>query len=79
LIGSAGPPVGFDEVRNPADLNPEAFKGLSPLHGSPLLDIGLDLKERLNLDMGKRDLLGTLIPSGKNYDIGAIELDVSSN
>jgi len=68
----------WDPGIDPADLSPETFKGLSPLYGSPLIDKGLDLTQMLKIDVGKRDLLGTEIPSGNNYDIGAIELNISS-
>jgi hypothetical protein len=59
----------------PEELNPQGFRGLSPGPDSPLIDKGLDLNSLFDLDVGDRDLLGSPIPSGNNYDIGAIELE----
>jgi hypothetical protein len=58
---------------DPAGMSPENFLGHVPGPGSPLIDHGLNLKEVAGLDPGSRDLLGTLVPQGKHYDIGAIE------
>ncbi len=69
---------GSVELTDPTRIGPETLEGFAPLPGSPLVDHGLDLGEMLNLEVGDMDLPGTRIPSGKNYDIGAIELDGSS-
>jgi hypothetical protein len=38
-----------------------------------LIDNGLNLKEEFNLEPGERDFVGTQLPQGDNYDIGAVE------
>ncbi|KPL13826.1 MAG: hypothetical protein AMS26_12960 [Bacteroides sp. SM23_62] len=58
---------------DPGSLDGRHLSEYIPVPGSPVIDAGLDLKELFNLDQGKRDILGTPIPSGKAYDIGAIE------
>ena len=68
----------WEEGIDPAQIDTESFIGLVPNICSPLVDGGLDLKTLLNIEVGERDLLGTILPFGNNYDIGAIELDVSS-
>lgn len=70
---------GSVELTDPGRIAPETLAAYIPLPGSPLVDRGLDLGDLLNLEVGERDLPGTRIPSGKNYDIGAIELDVPSH
>jgi hypothetical protein len=44
-----------------------------PVPGSPVIDAGLDLKAMFHLEVGKTDILGTTVPSGQTYDIGAVE------
>jgi hypothetical protein len=46
---------------------------------SPLIDAGLDLKNRFGIDPGEKDLSGTPVPSGKSTDIGAYECPVASS
>jgi len=58
---------------DPAKVDPETFFSFRPEAGSPLIDRGLDLKALMGLDPGNRDLSGTLIPQGPQYDIGALE------
>ncbi len=45
----------------------------NPVTGSPVIDAGLNLRELFDLDPGKTDILGTPVPSGQAFDIGAIE------
>lgn len=45
---------------------------------SPLVDAGLDLRSLFGIDPGNRDFLGSSIPQGKAYDIGAHEV-ISGN
>jgi hypothetical protein len=68
---------GSVELTDPTRIGPESLVGFAPMPGSPLVDHGLDLGEMLNMEVGERDLTGIRIPSGENYDIGAIELDGS--
>ena len=67
--------AGSIEVTDPSMINHETIGGYAPQSGSPLVDRGLNLKTLLNLDVGEKDLVGTILPSKNNYDIGAIELD----
>ena len=62
-------------VTDPEMINHESIGGYVPVFGSPLVDRGLNLKVLLDLKVGDRDLMGTHIPKGNNYDIGALELD----
>jgi len=41
--------------------------------GSPLIDNGLDLDDKFGIKTGDMDFLGTKIPQGNAYDIGAVE------
>ncbi|PYV13985.1 MAG: hypothetical protein DMG21_19615 [Acidobacteria bacterium] len=43
------------------------------LSGSPLVDAGLNLHSMFGVDVGSRDLWGTLIPQGQAFDVGAFE------
>ena len=61
------------EAGDPAEINPETFRSHLPEPGSPLIDKGLNLKSMLGLDPGARDLPGTTVPQGEQYDIGALE------
>ncbi len=63
----------FDKPIDPARISPETFRGHIPEKGSPVIDHGLNLKEIIGLDPGSRDLPGTQVPHGQQYDIGAVE------
>jgi hypothetical protein len=54
-------------------ITPENLTAYTPKPGSPLIDGGLDLREMFGPDVDWKDLLGTSVPSGKTFDIGAIE------
>jgi hypothetical protein len=57
-------------------LHPRALtmlRAYRPKGGSPLVDAGLDLRARFNVDPGGRDLVGTNVPQGSAVDIGALE------
>ena len=69
------PEAGSLLVSDPLKIGRETLKCYIPGPGTALVDKGLDLKKLLNVDMGERDLLGTAIPVGDFYDIGAIELE----
>jgi hypothetical protein len=69
------PEAGSLELTDPLGINRLSLSGYIPRPGSLLVDKGLDLEKLLNLDPGGRDLLGTSIPKGDFYDIGAIELE----
>jgi len=64
---------GSISLTNPRLINPENLSGYMPGPGSPLIDKGLNLKERFDLDPGLKDIAGTSIPSGTGFDIGALE------
>ena len=66
--------AGSLEVTGPGKITPESLAAYLPRPGSPLVDGGLNLKELFSIDPGGQDMLGTALPSGNNYDIGAIEL-----
>jgi hypothetical protein len=61
------------ELTDPERITPANLEGFLPSPGSPLVDGGLDLVALFGMDPGKYDILGTAIPAGKGYDIGAIE------
>lgn len=66
--------TGFSmEDNDPAKVDPVTLHSLRPKAGSPLINQGLNLKAMTGLDPGSRDLSGTTIPQGAQYDIGAIE------
>ena len=60
-------------LTDPGLLDATHLTEYTPVPGSPVIDSGLDLKELFDLDPGKKDLLGTPVPSGQTFDIGAIE------
>jgi hypothetical protein len=61
-------------LTDPSNLSPESLSGYMLKAGSPVIDNGLDLEEMYGIDRGERDFLGTTIPQGTGFDIGAIEL-----
>jgi hypothetical protein len=61
------------EPIDPARISPETFQIYLPEAGSPVINNGLNLKEIMGLDPGSRDLPGTSVPQGQQYDIGAVE------
>jgi hypothetical protein len=67
--------AGSISVTEPLKINRASIAGYIPRSESSLVDMGLDLKTMLNLDVGEKDLLGNVIPINNNYDIGAIEFD----
>jgi hypothetical protein len=69
------PEVGSLKVTDPLSIGKESLFGYIPRPGSPLVDKGIDLEKMLNVDPGGLDLLGTSLPKGNFYDIGAIELE----
>jgi hypothetical protein len=52
---------------------PGRFARYQPTAASPVVDAGVDLKARFNLDHGGLDFLGTKTATGNPPDIGAIE------
>jgi hypothetical protein len=79
IIGRCQDPLFQDPgsvgVTDPKLVSRESVAGYLPRSGSPLVDAGLDLKALFQIDPGVQDLPGNTLPSGNNYDIGAIELD----
>ncbi len=65
--------AGSLEVTDPKKISEESIAAYLPQPGSPLVDGGLNLKDLFQIEPGGQDLLGTSLPSGNNYDIGAIE------
>lgn len=65
--------AGSLEITDPEKINAEHLSGYFPKPGSPLINGGIDLKELFDLDPGTKDILGTSIPVGEGFDIGAIE------
>jgi len=64
---------GIVTVTDPTKISPEFLSGYQLHPGSPLIDKGLDLKALFGMDPGETDILGTKIPHGERYDIGAVE------
>jgi hypothetical protein len=60
-------------ITDPDRINKETLAGFSLKPGSPLIDHGLDLKKLFNLDVVKKDMIGTSLPQGNGFDIGALE------
>jgi hypothetical protein len=60
-------------VTDPSKISPESLSGYMLKPGSPLINNGLDLKEIFGIERGERDILGSTIPQGEDYDIGAME------
>ncbi len=61
------------DLTDPEIINLENLSGYILKPGSPLINKGLNLKEMFELAPGSQDIVGTSIPSGTGYDIGAIE------
>jgi hypothetical protein len=64
---------GRTSLADPGLLDADNLPGYMPVPGSPVIDGGLDLKAMFGLDPGPADILGTPVPSGRAYDIGAVE------
>jgi hypothetical protein len=60
-------------VTDPIKISAETLSGYQLQQGSPLIDKGLDLKELFGIDPGETDILGTTIPRGEGFDVGAVE------
>jgi len=67
--------AGSLDISDPTMISKESLSAYIPQPGSPLVDGGMDLVKLLHIDPVKKDLLGTSLPSGNNYDIGAIEFE----
>lgn len=65
--------AGVMEVTDPQLIDQDHLSGYLPMDGSPLIEGGLNLRELFQLDPGARDILGTPIPAGEKFDIGAVE------
>jgi len=68
--------AGALRVTDPEQINRENLSCYLPLPGSPLINQGLDLSKVAGLDPGEKDILGTPVPAGEHFDIGAIEIPV---
>jgi hypothetical protein len=64
---------GRASLSDPGLLDPVHLPEYLPVAGAPVIDGGLDLGALFNLDTGGKDILGTAVPSGGTYDIGAVE------
>jgi hypothetical protein len=60
-------------ISDPADISALSFTSFSVKQGSPVVDMGQNLKELYGIDPGKIDILGTALPQGNKFDIGAVE------
>jgi hypothetical protein len=60
-------------LTDPTRITEENLSGYRPKPQSVLIDQGLDLKRLFNIDVGVNDIIGTIIPQNKRYDIGALE------
>jgi hypothetical protein len=61
------------ELTDPEKINHENLAPFIPKPGSPLINSGLNLKKRFEIDPGSKDILRSAIPLGEKFDIGAIE------
>lgn len=64
---------GLISMTDPRLINLENLSDYMLSAESPLIDKGLNLKELFDIDPGDRDLAGAGIPSGTDFDIGALE------
>ncbi|KPK82699.1 MAG: hypothetical protein AMS27_14290, partial [Bacteroides sp. SM23_62_1] len=64
---------GTATITDPTKISSETLSGYRLQPGSPLIDKGLDMKALFGINQGASDILGTEIPRGKGYDIGAVE------
>jgi hypothetical protein len=64
---------GTATVTDPKHISERNLSGYQLQPGSPMIDKGLDMKELFGIDPGEKDFLGTKIPWGKGYDVGAVE------
>lgn len=64
---------GTCSLTDPGKLDVGNLAGYCLKEGSPLIDHGLDLKKLFNLETGTKDIIGTTLPQGKGFDIGAME------
>ena len=65
--------LGKVSLTDPGKLDAAHLTEYTPRPGSPVIDKGLDLKALFDLDPGEKDILGTPVPSGHAFDIGAVE------
>lgn len=63
------------ELTDPELINRTSLEGYYPETGSPLINRGLDLNELFGIHPGDKDLVGSRIPQGGKYDIGALETE----
>jgi hypothetical protein len=68
LLKLSAPPGQVGDLTRPG-----RFGRYQPTAGSPVVDAGIDLEARFNLDHGGLDFLGTKTQRGNLSDIGAIE------
>lgn len=64
---------GTISLTDPGKLDPENLAAFCLKAGSPLIDRGLDLKKLFSQETGIKDIVGTTLPQGKGFDIGAME------
>ncbi|MCX6328115.1 MAG: right-handed parallel beta-helix repeat-containing protein [Bacteroidia bacterium] len=64
---------GTCSLTDPGKLDPANLTAYYLKTGSPLIDRGLDLKKLFSLESGIKDIVGTALPQGKGFDIGAVE------
>ena len=60
-------------LTDPSKLNAGNLAAFNLMAGSPLINRGLDLKNRFNIDPGSKDIAGSALPQGVGFDIGASE------
>jgi hypothetical protein len=60
-------------LTNPGKLDAGNLAAYCLKASSPLIDRALDLKKLFNLEPGTKDIVGTTLPQGKGFDIGAME------
>ncbi len=65
--------AGSMELTDPEKITREALSGFIPGKGSLLIDNGINLRELFEIDPGPVDILGTPVPVGEAFDIGAVE------
>ena len=63
-------------LTDPTKITFENLAGFMLKPGSPLVDYGLDLEEIFGIEMGERDIFGTITPQGKGFEVGAVEFNV---
>ena len=60
-------------VTDPVKIDMNSLRGFYPEPDSPVIDRGIDIRESRHPSAVGKDIIGTDLPQGSDYDIGALE------